>query len=97
MLLRSEYKRQQPNTEIVFFTTMPTLHLLYSEGFPTYHVAGRKMHKDLSAAAWNALVENKLNLVFNLHRRKMFFVFDGAYPYRGMLDALRGRSYLNKE
>ena len=88
-------QRQQPNTEIVFFTTMPTLHLLYSEGFPTYHVAGRKMHKDLSAAAWNALVEEQLNLVFNLHRPKMF-VFDGAYPYRGMLNALQGRSYLNK-
>ena len=88
-------QRQQPTTEIVFFTTMPTLHLLYSEGFPTYHVAGRKMHKDLSAAAWNALVEEQLNLVFNLHRPKMF-VFDGAYPYRGMLNALQGRSYLNK-
>ena len=88
-------RRLQPNTEIVFFTTMPTLHLLYSEGFPTYHVAGRKMHKDVSAAAWNALVEEQLNLVFNLHHPKMF-VFDGAYPYRGMLNALQGRSYLNK-
>ena len=40
--LARRFKKYSPSTEIVFFTTMPTLHLLYNEGFVTYHIAGRK-------------------------------------------------------
>ena len=93
--LAKRIRLKSPSTEIVFFTTMPTLQILYNEGFPSYHLAGRKKHKNMSAAEWNALVEENLSLVFNQHKPKAF-VFDGAFPYRGMLNAIRGQFAMEK-
>ena len=86
--LAKRFKKYSPSTEIVFFTTMPTLHLLYTEGFVTYHLAGRKKYKDLPSSHWNALVEEHLSLVLSQHRPSTF-IFDGAFPYRGMLNAIK--------
>ena len=33
-------KKINPNLEIIFFTTMPTLHILQEEGFVAYHLPG---------------------------------------------------------
>jgi hypothetical protein len=80
-------RKQDSELEIVFFTPMPTLHVLYSDDFPTYHLAGRYKHASMTATEWNGLVEDMLHLVFEAHRPK-WFMFDGAYPYRGMLNAI---------
>ena len=85
--LAKRWRKHSPTTEIVFFTTMPTLHILYSEGFPTYHLAGRKKFKDMSATEWNTMVEEQLSLIFSQHSPS-HFIFDGAFPYRGMLNAI---------
>ena len=85
--LAKRWKKHSPATELVFFTTMPTLHILYSEGFPTYHLAGRKKFKDMSASEWNTMLEEQLSLVLAQHKPSLF-IFDGAFPYRGMLNAL---------
>ena len=93
--LAKRFKKYSPTTEIVFFTTMPTLHLLYNDGFVTYHIAGRKKFNDVSASEWNALVEEHLSLAFNQHRPSTF-IFDGAFPYRGMLNAIRDQKATQK-
>jgi hypothetical protein len=93
--LAKRFKKYSPSTEIVFFTTMPTLHLLYNEGFVTYHIAGRKKYQDVSASEWNALVEEHLSLAFDQHKPSTF-IFDGAFPYRGMLNAIRGQGATRK-
>ena len=38
--LARRLRRLDPELEIIFFTTQPTLHLPYLDGFPTYHLAG---------------------------------------------------------
>ena len=88
-------KKEDPNCEIIFFTTMPTLHIPYSEGYITYHLAGRKKDGNMEASKWNMMVEEMMTLVFETHRPKAF-VFDGAFPYRGMLNAIRDSSIPNK-
>lgn len=93
--LARRLRSQSPNTEIVFFTTMPTLQILYNEGFSTYHLAGRKKHREMTASEWNAMLEENLSLVLNQHKPKMF-IFDGAFPYRGMLNAIRSRNRIEK-
>ena len=93
--LAKRLRSQSPNTEIVFFTTMPTLQVLYNEGFSTYHLAGRKKHREMTASEWNAMLEENLSLVLNQHKPKMF-IFDGAFPYRGMLNAIRSRDRIEK-
>ncbi len=80
-------RRKNSDLEIIFFTTMPTLHIPYSDGFPTYHLAGPKKFGGMDSEAWNAMVQEMLTLVLETHRPSAF-VFDGAFPYRGMLDSL---------
>ena len=88
-------RKADPSLEIVFFTPMPTLHILYREQFPTYHLAGRYKHADMSALEWNGLVEDMLHIIFDMHRPK-WFMFDGAFPYRGMLDAIASQPHMKK-
>ncbi len=81
-----------PKIEIIFFTTMPTLHILKEQGiFTAYHMPGRNGYKgDIDAKTWNRITEEFLSNVFEIHRPSMF-IFDGVYPYRGMLNAIRPR------
>ena len=80
------------NTEIniVFFTTMPTLHLLIPEGIPVHHISGQKQYSNMDSQRWNTLVEEELILALEVHNPGMF-IFDGTFPYRGMLRAIKGQ------
>jgi UDP:flavonoid glycosyltransferase YjiC (YdhE family) len=93
--LARRLREQDPEVEIVMFTSMPTLHVPYADDFVTYHLAGRKKHGELSASSWNGLLEDMLRVVLDLHKPAVF-VFDGAFPYRGMLNAIQGEENLCK-
>ncbi len=84
------FNKLSPDTEIVFFTTMPTLQILSEHGFIGYHLPGRYRYNDMEANVWNPICEELLSLVFSIHRPKAF-VFDGAFPYRGMLNAIENQ------
>ena len=88
-------KQIDPDLEVIFFTTMPTLHITENEGFPSYHIPGRYRFNGMEASEWNSLAEEMISLVFTLHRPSAF-IFDGSYPYRGMLNAIRGRPDMMK-
>ena len=88
-------KKFDPETEIVFFTTMPALQILENEGFASYHLSSKYVFEEMSSKTWNIMCEEMMSLVLNVHNPKAF-VFDGSYPYRGMLDALKGRNNLKK-
>ena len=90
LAIAKKIRKNNPDLEIVFFTTMPTLHILKELDFPTYHLSGRYRYKDMSPNVWNSVCEEMLSMVFSLHRPKAF-VFDGSYPYRGMLNAIKNR------
>jgi len=90
-----ELRRKHPDMEIIFFTTMPTLHIPYVENFATYHLAGRNKYKDMSSSTWNMLVEEMLTLVLETHHPR-YFMFDGAYPYRGMLNSIYARDEIQR-
>lgn len=88
-------RRFDPTLEVVFFTTNYVLHPLYSEGITAYHLPGRKKFGDMSPRVWNSQCEEMLSNVFSLHKPS-YFVFDGAYPYRGMLNAIKNRRNVTK-
>ncbi len=85
--LARRLRKLDSDIEIIFFTTQPTLHLPYLDGFPTYHLAGPKKFQGMDSESWNSMVQEMLSLVLETHRPQSF-VFDGSFPYRGMLDAL---------
>ena len=88
-------RKNNPETEVIFFTPMPTLHVPYIEDFPTYHIAGRYKFKDMSSSKWNGLIEEQILMILDAHNPKLF-MFDGAYPYRGMLNAIHRKPKMEK-
>ena len=88
LAIARDFRKKHTDTEIVFFTTMPTLHILSNDNFVCYHLPGRYKYEEMDPSTWNSICEEMLTLVFSLHRPKAF-VFDGAYPYRGMLNAIQ--------
>jgi UDP-N-acetylglucosamine--N-acetylmuramyl-(pentapeptide) pyrophosphoryl-undecaprenol N-acetylglucosamine transferase len=95
LALAKRMKAQDPDLEIIFFTTMPTLHLLKPYGIPAHYISGPTFFAGLDSESWNALLEEELNLCLEIHRPSMF-IFDGAFPYRGMLRAIQDRPSIKK-
>jgi UDP:flavonoid glycosyltransferase YjiC (YdhE family) len=95
LALARRVRRLDPDIELIFFTTMPTLHLLKREGIAAYHIPGRNKFHKMNASTWNMLTEEMLANVLIVHRPSIF-VFDGAFPYRGMLNAIQGDSKTKK-
>ena len=95
LAIAKRMKQQDPLLEIIFFTTMPTLHLLKPYGMPAHHISGPKYFKGFESGDWNALLEEELTLCLETHKPSMF-IFDGAFPYRGMLRAIQDRDCLRK-
>ena len=88
-------KRRDPDIEIVFFTTNYVLHPLYAEGMTSYHLPNRQKFKGMGAKVWNSQCEEMLANIFSVHKPSIF-VFDGSYPYRGMLNAIKSREGTKK-
>ena len=95
LAIAKRMKQQDPSLEIIFFTTMPTLHLLKPYSIPAHHISGPKYFKGFESGDWNALLEEELTLCLETHKPSMF-IFDGAFPYRGMLRAIQDRNGLRK-
>ena len=95
LAIAKRMKALDSSLEIIFFTTMPTLHLLKPYGIPAHHISGPKYFKGIDSQEWNALLEEELTLCLEVHKPSMF-LFDGAFPYRGMLRAIQERTNLNK-
>jgi len=90
LALAKHMKREDPELEIIFFTTMPTLHLLKPYGIPAHHISGSPYFDGMSTIEWNGMLEEELSICFEAHRPKQF-IFDGAFPYRGMLRAIKSK------
>ena len=88
LALAKRMKKKDTTLEVIFFTTMPTLHLLKPHGIAAHHISGPKHFANLESSDWNALVEEELTLCLETHKPKQF-IFDGAFPYRGMLRAIK--------
>ncbi|MBJ24308.1 MAG: hypothetical protein CMB64_06525 [Euryarchaeota archaeon] len=89
-------KKLNPGIEVIFFTTMTTLHILKEQGeFVAYHIPGRKKFKEMDAKTWNTLTEEIMENIFAIHNPSLF-IFDGAYPYRGMLNSIKNQEGLKK-
>ena len=81
-------KEINSEVEIIFFTTMTTLHILKEQGgFVAYHMPGRKKFENMDPKTWNILCEEFLEYIFK-HHKPNYFIFDGVFPYRGMLNSI---------
>lgn len=60
-----------------------------------YTLPGRHQIKGMKPKTWNAKCETLLNCLFDIYAPKTF-IFDGDYPFRGLLDAVKHRAEMNR-
>ncbi|NBI08141.1 methyltransferase domain-containing protein [Senegalia massiliensis] len=89
-------KKIDPDREIIFFSTSSAMHLILQEGFLGYHLPSKMLFsEDVTATQWNGLLEEQLSRIIQMHRPSML-VFDGAYPYAGLVSTMTETQNLNK-
>lgn len=93
--LAKAIKRRSPKTEVVFFTTNYVLHPLYRNEFTAYHLPNRNKFESMTATIWNAQCEEMLANIIAVHRPHTF-VYDGSFPYRGMLNAIASKPTMKR-
>jgi hypothetical protein len=80
-------KRINPKQEIVFTSVYPLSESIVSGGISVYSIPRRHEFADMGSSTWNSMIESTLKMAFNVHKPNMF-LFDGKYPFRGMLNAI---------
>ena len=89
-------KRIDPSKKIIFHTTSSAMHLILQEGFLGYHLPSKMLFpKEMSAKQWNAMLCDHLETVISIHQPETI-VFDGAFPYAGLVASMRKKDGLRK-
>ncbi|TKD70975.1 glycosyltransferase [Pseudalkalibacillus hwajinpoensis] len=89
-------KRIDPSKKIIFHTTSSAMHLILQEGFLGYHLPSKMLFpKEMSAKQWNGMLRDHLETVISIHQPETI-VFDGAFPYAGLVASMRKKDGLRK-
>jgi len=80
-------KKLDPNKKIVFFTTCPATQLIEREGFIAHYFPSAEICDKNKAMQWDYSIRQSLSRVLHLYKPIMF-IFDGAYPYSGILASI---------
>lgn len=82
-------RRHDPTIPVYFLTSSQALQVIAREGFVVYHIPPHSAYDgQVSTIGWNALLQEQIRLIVDTHRPTML-VYDGVFPYRGLLDALQ--------
>lgn len=82
--------RQLDSTlEIVFFTTSLATEVIRNEGFMFYYIPSKaSMPETVTSSVWNDYLKKQLQQIVDIYN-PIAIVFDGAYPYAGMISSIR--------
>ena len=83
-----------PDRKIVVVSTNELLTSMAIKGVSLYQIPDPKVHRDISTTEWNETCANVLKRAIETHR-PFSFIFQGTYPYRGVLNAISISPNLN--
>jgi len=79
---------QKPGSKIIVVTTDDELTSQLNSRCSTYLLPDPKADEGISRRSWNISCDNLVGTLIDLHR-PIAIAFDGTYPYRGLLDAIK--------
>jgi hypothetical protein len=82
-------------TQLIHVTTEANIPNGSDKTVLRYTIPSRAVTKNMSAKVWNQQCETMLNCILDVFAPKTF-VFDGDYPFRGMLNAISIREGMNR-
>jgi predicted glycosyltransferase len=82
--------RELDNTlEVVFFSTSLATEVIRNEGFMFYYIPTKSlMPETVTAVKWNEYMKSMLQQIIDIYDPAAI-IFDGAYPYGGVISSLR--------
>jgi len=95
LAIESCIKRQQANTQIIHVTLESKDHYLRMTDTIVYRLPSRKRIDGLGPKRWNILTETMLSTILDIYNPE-HFIFDGKYPFRGLLRSINRRDRMNR-
>ena len=93
--IAKKLKEMDESHEVVFLT-IHSNEINYEEGgFSSYRIPHKQEMMCVSVPIWNSMIEEMISLIFRVHRPKCF-IFDGLFPFRGMLNAISAESKITR-
>ena len=83
------------NTQLIHVSIDARNALSNERNVVRYMLSGRHHIKGMKPKTWNTKCETLLNCLFDIYAPKTF-IFDGDYPFRGLLDAIKHRPEMNR-
>ena len=80
---------------IVFVSTVPIVDQFTRDGIPFHHFPSKASITTGSTNVWNIFLKDHLSLLLQVYNPSVL-VFDGVYPYHGLLGAIKNRKDLQK-
>jgi UDP:flavonoid glycosyltransferase YjiC (YdhE family) len=81
-------RRIQPSAAVYFLSSSQALDVISREGIVAYHIPPYARYgESLRTSEWSDLLRQQIQLIVDTHHPSVF-VYDGVYPYRGVLDAI---------
>lgn len=81
-------RRIDPEKEIIFFTTSSAVYLVDREGFTGYYLPPKNFFPEgTTPNEWNVFLEELLGRLLDFYSPEIL-VFDGAFPYGGIIRAM---------
>jgi UDP:flavonoid glycosyltransferase YjiC (YdhE family) len=82
-------RRLEPEAPIYFLSSSQALDVISREGMVAYHIPPHSRYGDhLRSSEWSTLLQQQIQLIADTHHPAVF-VYDGVFPYRGVLDAIQ--------
>jgi len=82
-------RRLEPEAPIYFLSSSQALDVISREGMVAYHIPPHSRYGDhLRRSEWSTLLQQQIQLIADTHHPAVF-VYDGVFPYRGVLDAIQ--------
>lgn len=82
-------RRLEPKAPIYFLSSSQALDVISREGMVAYHIPPHSRYGDhLCSSEWSTLLQQQIQLIADTHHPAVF-VYDGVFPYRGVLDAIQ--------
>ena len=86
---------KQKDHKVVVVSTNENLTSMTIQGVSHYQIPDPKIHRDISTSEWNDVCANIVRGAIETHI-PYTIIFDGTYPYRGILNALSISPYQKK-
>ena len=88
-------RQSTPSLGIVFVTSAPAEKFLTKEGIIFHQLPDKRGLSRVSTTRWNSLLNVYLRMLMNTYSPH-FFIFDGTYPYHGLLSSLKENGKVSK-